>query len=102
MRFLKAGTLERLVESLASDTGELESTFVNVFLATYRTFASTAQVLNLVLDRYLALDAGRATVPKHLIEDHKKYANVILVLSCLVSQETSSMRITLETVMLFL
>ena len=55
MRFLKAGTLERLIESLASDSGELESTFVNVFLATYRTFASTRQVLNLMLDRYLAL-----------------------------------------------
>lgn len=57
VRFLKAGTLERLVESLASDTGELESTFVNVFLATYRTFSSTRQVLNLIIDRYLALQA---------------------------------------------
>ncbi|KAK4292309.1 hypothetical protein Pmani_034906 [Petrolisthes manimaculis] len=90
VRFLKAGTLERLVESLASDTGELESTFVNVFLATYRTFASTAQlatyrtfastaqVLNLVLDRYLALDTGQGTVPKHLIEDHKKALRLTL------------------------
>ena len=86
VRFLKAGTLERLVESLASDTGELESTFVNVFLATYRTFSSTRQVLNLIIDRYLALQAiassspsssppncnKKINVPHHLCEDHMK------------------------------
>lgn len=90
VRFLKAGTLERLVESLASDTGELESTFVNVFLATYRTFSTTSQVLNLIIDRYLALQAAASSsssssssssqsskcnkinVPPHLREDHMK------------------------------
>ena len=51
VRFMKAGTLEKLVESLASDTGELESTYINVFLATYRTFASAKQVLNLLTER---------------------------------------------------
>jgi len=52
VRFVKAGTMEKLVESLASDTGELESTYINVFLATYRTFASAKQVLNLLTERY--------------------------------------------------
>jgi len=52
VRFVKAGTLEKLVESLSSDTGELESTYINVFLATYRTFASAKQVLNLLTERY--------------------------------------------------
>ena len=51
VRFVKAGTMEKLVESLASDTGELESTYINVFLATYRTFASGKQVLNLLTER---------------------------------------------------
>ena len=51
VRFIKAGTLGRLVESLASDTGELESTYISVFLATYRTFASPKQVLNLLTER---------------------------------------------------
>lgn len=32
MRFVKAATLERLVDALVTDDGELESTFVNVFL----------------------------------------------------------------------
>ena len=51
-RFVKAGTLCKLVEALASaDTGEIESTYVNVFLATYRTFASPKQVLNLLIER---------------------------------------------------
>ena len=51
VRFIKAGSLEKLVESLASDTGELESTYISVFLATYRTFASPKQVLNLLIER---------------------------------------------------
>lgn len=32
MRFVKAATLDRLVDALVTDDGELESTFVNVFL----------------------------------------------------------------------
>ena len=55
VRFIKAGTLEKLVESLASDSGELESTYVNVFLATYRTFGTATQVLSLISDRYREL-----------------------------------------------
>ncbi|KAG0712339.1 Ral guanine nucleotide dissociation stimulator-like 1 [Chionoecetes opilio] len=90
VRFLKAGTLERLVDSLASETGELESTFVNVFLATYRTFSSTRQVLNLITDRYSALQAAAASphspnsnnkkinVPIHLCEDHMKALRLTL------------------------
>ncbi|CAH2104320.1 unnamed protein product [Euphydryas editha] len=58
VRFVKAGTVERLVEALATDDGELESTYVNVFLATYRSFAECSQVLDLLLRRYeeLAMD----------------------------------------------
>lgn len=52
VRFVKAATLEKLVESLATDDGELESTYINVFLATYRTFATSKQVLHLLLQRY--------------------------------------------------
>lgn len=32
MRFVKAATLDRLIDALVTDDGELESTFVNVFL----------------------------------------------------------------------
>ncbi|KAI8428108.1 hypothetical protein MSG28_002373 [Choristoneura fumiferana] len=50
VRFVKAGTVERLVEALATDDGELESTYVNVFLATYRTADFKLSSLR-VLDR---------------------------------------------------
>jgi len=60
VRFIKAGSMEKLVESLASDTGELESTYINVFLATYRTFASPKQVLNLLTERYEQLAGAGA------------------------------------------
>ena len=57
VRLIKAGTLEKLVESLASDTGELESTYVNIFLATYRCFSTADQVLALIAKRYADLNA---------------------------------------------
>ncbi|XP_014204079.1 ral guanine nucleotide dissociation stimulator isoform X2 [Copidosoma floridanum] len=56
VRFLKAGTVQRLVESLANDDGELESTYINVFLATYRAFTTPHEVLDLLLARYDSLD----------------------------------------------
>jgi ral guanine nucleotide dissociation stimulator-like 1 len=38
VRFVKAATLERLVDALVTDDGELESTFVNVFLGKLRKY----------------------------------------------------------------
>ncbi|XP_049815451.1 ral guanine nucleotide dissociation stimulator-like 1 [Schistocerca nitens] len=72
VRFVKAGTLEKLVESLATDDGELESTYINVFLTTYRTFASARQVLTLLLDRYEQLANGKLDLPEAVMEQHMK------------------------------
>lgn len=55
VKFMKAGTLEKLVESLTSDDGELESTYINIFFATYRTFATPEKVLSLILERLVRL-----------------------------------------------
>ncbi|KAL7298737.1 hypothetical protein TKK_0008488 [Trichogramma kaykai] len=69
VRFLKAGTVRRLVESLANDDGELESTYINVFLATYRAFTTPREVLELLLDRYDSLDeAANAQHRKTLVQ----------------------------------
>lgn len=38
VRFVKAATLDRLVDALVTDDGELESTFVNVFLGEFQFF----------------------------------------------------------------
>uniref|UniRef100_A0A182TAQ8 N-terminal Ras-GEF domain-containing protein n=2 Tax=Neocellia TaxID=44535 RepID=A0A182TAQ8_9DIPT len=73
VRFVKAATLSRLVDALATDDGELESTFVNVFLNTYRTFAQPEKVLELLLDRYEKLHAEPALLqPESLSDQHKK------------------------------
>ncbi|XP_063234684.1 ral guanine nucleotide dissociation stimulator-like 1 isoform X3 [Bacillus rossius redtenbacheri] len=72
VRFVKAGSLERLVESLATDDGELESTYINVFLTTYRTFASAKQVLTLLLDRYEQLSNNKLDLPDSVMEQHRK------------------------------
>uniref|UniRef100_A0A1B6C8Z3 Ral guanine nucleotide dissociation stimulator-like 1 n=1 Tax=Clastoptera arizonana TaxID=38151 RepID=A0A1B6C8Z3_9HEMI len=72
VRFIKAGTLQRLVESLATDDGELESTYINIFLATYRTFATPKQVLSLLLDRYEQLANNELDLPEVVTDQHRK------------------------------
>ncbi|KXJ77307.1 hypothetical protein RP20_CCG007861 [Aedes albopictus] len=74
VRFVKAATLSRLVDALTTDDGELESTFVNVFLTTYRTFSQPEKVLELLLNRYEKLLAAElALVPAEALTDqHKK------------------------------
>ncbi|XP_058466846.1 ral guanine nucleotide dissociation stimulator-like 1 isoform X1 [Malaya genurostris] len=74
VRFVKAATLSRLVDALTTDDGELESTFVNVFLTTYRTFAQPEKVLELLLNRYEKLHSEPAAlVPSESLNDqHKK------------------------------
>lgn len=51
VRTIKAGTLERLVEYMVSAFRGKDSTYVTIFLCTYRSFASTRQVLDLLLNR---------------------------------------------------
>ncbi|KAK2540217.1 hypothetical protein Q9233_001089 [Columba guinea] len=51
-RALKAGTLEKLVETLPMAFADNDFTYINTFLSTYRAFASTSTVLELLLDRY--------------------------------------------------
>ncbi|XP_051960874.1 ral guanine nucleotide dissociation stimulator-like isoform X2 [Xyrauchen texanus] len=55
MRTIKAGTLERLVEYMVTAFRGNDSTYVTIFLCTYRTFATTKQVLDLLLNRYAKL-----------------------------------------------
>uniref|UniRef100_A0A087YI63 Ral guanine nucleotide dissociation stimulator-like 1 n=1 Tax=Poecilia formosa TaxID=48698 RepID=A0A087YI63_POEFO len=52
IRSIRAGTLERLVETLLTAFGDNDLTYTSIFLSTYRAFASTQTVLKLLLDRY--------------------------------------------------
>ncbi|XP_062371590.1 ral guanine nucleotide dissociation stimulator-like 1 isoform X1 [Sardina pilchardus] len=52
IRSIRAGTLERLVETLLTAFGDNDLTYTSIFLSTYRAFASTQAVLELLLDRY--------------------------------------------------
>uniref|UniRef100_A0AAR2IQ85 Ral guanine nucleotide dissociation stimulator n=1 Tax=Pygocentrus nattereri TaxID=42514 RepID=A0AAR2IQ85_PYGNA len=52
VRTIKAGTLERLVEYMVSAFRGNDSTYVTIFLCTYRSFATTKQVLDLLLNRF--------------------------------------------------
>ncbi|XP_042337762.1 ral guanine nucleotide dissociation stimulator-like 1 isoform X1 [Plectropomus leopardus] len=52
IRSIRAGTLERLVETLLTAFGDNDLTYTSIFLSTYRAFASTQTVLQLLLDKY--------------------------------------------------
>uniref|UniRef100_A0A8C1LLR0 Ral guanine nucleotide dissociation stimulator n=1 Tax=Cyprinus carpio TaxID=7962 RepID=A0A8C1LLR0_CYPCA len=54
-RTIKAGTLEKLVEYMVSAFRGKDYTYVTIFLCTYRAFATTKQVLDLLLNRYAKL-----------------------------------------------
>ncbi|XP_012992680.2 ral guanine nucleotide dissociation stimulator isoform X5 [Esox lucius] len=55
VRTIKAGTLEKLVEYMVAAFRGNDSTYVTIFLCTYRSFATTKQVLDLLLNRYAKL-----------------------------------------------
>ncbi|XP_030746426.1 ral guanine nucleotide dissociation stimulator-like 1 isoform X2 [Sitophilus oryzae] len=72
VRFVKAGTLRKLVEALSTDDGELETTYINVFLATYRSFSTAKEVLKLLLERYEELCESSQNGRTEQLEQHKK------------------------------
>lgn len=75
VRVVKAGSLAAIVANLADDEGGLEPTNVNIFLATYRSFASPQQVLDTFLARYRQLsgrDADETAMPTIAPEKHQQ------------------------------
>lgn len=53
IRVIRAGTLPRLVEALTLEPyGELDSSYVNTLLATYRTFTTPLKLFNEIKARY--------------------------------------------------
>ncbi|XP_028132821.1 ral guanine nucleotide dissociation stimulator-like 1 isoform X2 [Diabrotica virgifera virgifera] len=72
VRFVKAGTLKKLVEALSTDDGELETTYINVFLATYRSFSTPKEVLKLLLQRYAELSETTLNGKPDYHEQHRK------------------------------
>uniref|UniRef100_A0A8C2CPH2 Ral guanine nucleotide dissociation stimulator-like 1 n=1 Tax=Cyprinus carpio TaxID=7962 RepID=A0A8C2CPH2_CYPCA len=56
IRSIRAGTLERLVETLLTAFGDNDLTYTSIFLSTYRAFATTQTVLELLLDRCVHLE----------------------------------------------
>ena len=59
------------MEALSSDSGELDSTYVNTFLATYRSFGQPKDVLLTLLNRYKRVGEDRK-MKQHVKEAHRK------------------------------
>uniref|UniRef100_A0A671KC19 Ral guanine nucleotide dissociation stimulator-like n=1 Tax=Sinocyclocheilus anshuiensis TaxID=1608454 RepID=A0A671KC19_9TELE len=77
-RTIKAGTLEKLVEYMVSAFKGKDYTYVTIFLCTYRAFATTKQVLDLLLNRYAKLhDQPVSGKPKLSPEDYTELKNTV-------------------------
>uniref|UniRef100_A0A8C5JLD6 Ral guanine nucleotide dissociation stimulator like 1 n=2 Tax=Passerellidae TaxID=1729112 RepID=A0A8C5JLD6_JUNHY len=63
IRAIKAGTLEKLVENLLTAFGDADFSYISIFLATYRAFASPRAVLELLLDSVF----GSSSSPVHSV-----------------------------------
>ncbi|XP_050398987.2 ral guanine nucleotide dissociation stimulator-like 1 isoform X1 [Patella vulgata] len=73
VRVVKAGTLERLVECMETCQGDLDSSHLNVFLSTYRTFASPEQVLKTLINRFIMLKScAKDDDRKEMVEEQLK------------------------------
>ncbi|XP_022914117.2 ral guanine nucleotide dissociation stimulator-like 1 isoform X1 [Onthophagus taurus] len=79
VRFVKAGTLKKLVEALSTDDGELETTYINVFLATYRSFSTPKEVLKLLLQRYEELSESQSAATVNGKGDHHEQHKKTLI-----------------------
>ncbi|NXF29961.1 GNDS protein, partial [Nyctibius bracteatus] len=78
VRTIKAGTLEKLVEYLVSAFKGNDSTYVTIFLCTYRAFATTKQVLDLLLNRYGKLHAqANGDHARHTVDERTELKNTI-------------------------
>ncbi|CAG5124735.1 unnamed protein product, partial [Candidula unifasciata] len=80
VRVIRAGTLAKLVESLTNSRGEMDSSYVNIFLATYRTFATPRQVLDTLIERYKLLCSQIKEDKSELYEtQHRSLKSVVFV-----------------------
>ncbi|OPJ67721.1 ral guanine nucleotide dissociation stimulator isoform A [Patagioenas fasciata monilis] len=78
VRTIKAGTLEKLVEYLVSAFKGNDSTYVTIFLCTYRAFATTKQVLDLLLNRYGKLHVQtNGDHSRHTVDERTELKNTI-------------------------
>ncbi|KAM3825729.1 ral guanine nucleotide dissociation stimulator isoform 2-T2 [Vipera latastei] len=78
VRTIKAGTLEKLVEYLVSAFKGNDSTYVTIFLCTYRAFATTKQVLDLLLNRYGKFNLqANGDHPRHAVDEKLQLKNTI-------------------------
>ncbi|XP_071012419.1 ral guanine nucleotide dissociation stimulator-like isoform X2 [Oncorhynchus clarkii lewisi] len=78
IRTIKAGTLERLVEYMVSAFRGKDSTYVTIFLCTYRSFATTKQVLDLLLNRYANLQNQPVIdIHRHTQDDSTELRNTV-------------------------
>ncbi|GAA5857810.1 hypothetical protein JCM8547_005989 [Rhodosporidiobolus lusitaniae] len=69
---IKGGTLRGLVIAATSHEGRVESSYLSAFLMTYRTFCTSAELLDQLIDRYLVPEPEDVTDEQYKEWEAKK------------------------------
>jgi hypothetical protein len=75
---LKAGTLEKIVEYLTNDTGELDTTHMHILFSTYRSFTNTRLLIDTIIARYRAVLPASLDMTEDVRQKTLQYAKIFL------------------------
>ncbi|XP_071948479.1 ral guanine nucleotide dissociation stimulator-like 1 isoform X2 [Antedon mediterranea] len=79
VRSTKAATLEKLVENLTVAVSEMDSNFISVFFATYQTFTTANQVLDLLIQNYHSIEQEEKDNKRVIQAVQKNIRSVLMV-----------------------
>ena len=73
---MKAGTLEKIVEYLTNDDGELDTTHMYILFSTYRTFTNTRTLIDTLFTRYRAVLPASLDMTEDVRQKTLKYDKI--------------------------
>jgi hypothetical protein len=74
---LKAGTLDKIVEYLTNDDGELDTTHMHILFSTYRTFTNTRTLIDTLINRYKTVLPASLDMTEDIRQKTLKYENIL-------------------------
>lgn len=70
--------MEKIVEHLTNDSGELDTTHMHILFSTYRTFTNTRTLIDALTNRYRAVIPASLDMTEDVRQKTLKYENVLL------------------------
>jgi hypothetical protein len=96
---LKAGTLEKIIEYITDDQGELDTCHMHILFSTYRTFTNVRLLIETLVARYRIVLPASLDMTEDVRQNTLKYAHEIFTdvrvssMKCKLSMQLSVMQI---------